>query len=340
MAPLHNDDSLFYKVFKAKYFPNGNVLDDNVKRNGSYAWKSILQSRSVLKSGSRRGIGNGSSVRIWGDNWLPRSSPGQVISPRNYFPADAKVSSLIDLPRRKWKERVINHVFLPLEASLILGIPLSLQAAQDKIIWPHTPSGIFSIRSAYHFLLTVHQGDTPSSSNNSTGPGLWNKIWDLPIPPKIRHFLWRASRDALPTKSNLRRRKVLVDPICDECHSSEEDIFHVIWNCPVAHQLWNNSPMFSQALIDRPSSFKDLFTLIMDSSSEELQCMFAIQAWLLWYHRNKGRAENVWDEVSSIPQRATHLLEEYSLPPRKCYPRSSSKTPDKMEPPFPGQVEN
>jgi hypothetical protein len=290
---LHNDDSLFYKVFKAKYFPNGNVLDDNVKRNGSYAWKSILQSRTVLKSGARWRIGNSSSVRIWGDNWLPRSSPGQVISPRNYFPADAKVSSLIDLPRREWKERVINHVFLPLEAGLIQGMPLSHQAAQDKLIWPHTPSGIFSVRSAYHFLLTAHQGDTPSSSNNNTGPGLWNKIWDLPIPPKIRHFLWRASRDALPTKCNLRRRKVLVDPTCDECHRSEEDIFHVVWNCPVSHQLWNNSPMFSQVLFDRPSSFKDLLTLIMGSFSEELQCLFAIQAWLLWYRRNKGRAENV-----------------------------------------------
>ncbi|GMY30326.1 uncharacterized mitochondrial protein AtMg00310-like [Fagus crenata] len=130
---------------QAKYFPSGNILDDNVKSNGSYAWRSIIQSRYVLKSGSRWRIRNGSSVLIWGDNWLPGSSPGKVISPRNYFPADAKVSSLIDMPRRAWKERVINHVFMPLEASLILGIPLSRQATQDKIIWPHTPSGIFTV---------------------------------------------------------------------------------------------------------------------------------------------------------------------------------------------------
>ena len=214
---LHNDNSLFYKVFKSRFFSSGSILEDNVKTNGSYAWKSILQAQSVVKLGSRWRIGNGSSIRIWGDNWLPGSSPGQVISPRNYFPVDAKVSSLIDPIKMEWKECMINHVFLPLKANLILGISLSHHPAQDKIIWPHTPIGTFFIRSAYHFLLNNHYGDRPGPSNSSSSLGLWKKIWDFPIPPKIRHFLWRACREALPTKSNLRRQKILVDPICDEC---------------------------------------------------------------------------------------------------------------------------
>ena len=35
---LHKTDSLFYKVFKSKYFPNCSILDDEVKLKGSYAW--------------------------------------------------------------------------------------------------------------------------------------------------------------------------------------------------------------------------------------------------------------------------------------------------------------
>ena len=246
-----------------------------------------------------------SNWALGGDNWLPGSSPGQVISPRNYFPVDAKVSSLIDPIKMEWKECVINHVFLPLEANLILGIPLNHHPAQDKIIWPHTPTGTFSVRSTYHFLLNNHYGDRPGPSNSSSSSGLWKKIWDFPIPPKIRHFLWRACREALPTKSNLRRRKILVDPVCDECQSSEEDILQVVWNCPVIQQVWHNSFVSNRDHIVRPSSFTDLLISILDSTAEEFQCLFAIQTWLLWFRRNKGRADNEWDEVSSIPLRAS-----------------------------------
>ena len=39
---IHNKDTLMYKVFSAKYFPNGSVLDAPVHPKSSYAWKSIL----------------------------------------------------------------------------------------------------------------------------------------------------------------------------------------------------------------------------------------------------------------------------------------------------------
>ena len=138
-------------------------------------------------------------------------------------------------------------------------------------------------------------------------------------------------------KSNLRRRKILVDPICDECHSMEEDILHVVWNCPVSHQSWNNSPIINKVMINRPSSFKDLLILILDTPSEELQCLFAIQAWLLWFRCNKGQAKNVWDEVSSIPQRATHLFQDYSLLPRTTTPNTHPKPRIKWSPPLRGK---
>ena len=56
---LHNTDSLFYKVFKAKYFPNGSIMDEDVKGGGSYAWQSILKVREVINLGSIWQIGDG-----------------------------------------------------------------------------------------------------------------------------------------------------------------------------------------------------------------------------------------------------------------------------------------
>ena len=45
---LHNKQSLFYKVFKARFFPNTSIMEASNSKLGSYAWKSILVGREVI----------------------------------------------------------------------------------------------------------------------------------------------------------------------------------------------------------------------------------------------------------------------------------------------------
>ena len=54
-------ESLFYKVFKTKYFPNGTIFDAKAS-SGSYAWKSILRARKVISMGARWQVGDGSQI--------------------------------------------------------------------------------------------------------------------------------------------------------------------------------------------------------------------------------------------------------------------------------------
>ena len=41
-------------------------------------------------------------------------------------------------------------------------------------------------------------------SENSRMQALWKAIWNLKCQSKIMHFMWRACRNILPTKFNLK----------------------------------------------------------------------------------------------------------------------------------------
>ena len=49
---IHQKETLLFKVFSAKYFPNGCVLDAPISPKWSYAWRSILQARDVINKGA------------------------------------------------------------------------------------------------------------------------------------------------------------------------------------------------------------------------------------------------------------------------------------------------
>ena len=64
--------------------------------NASYAWKSILKGRDVIKRGVAWRIGLGLSVQVWGDNWLPTKHNPKIISPVVAGGEGAKVGDFID----------------------------------------------------------------------------------------------------------------------------------------------------------------------------------------------------------------------------------------------------
>ena len=80
---LKDQSSLFYWVFKAKYFPKGSIFEASAA-TGSYAWQSILKSRKVISMGMRWRIGDGKSIDIYiyGENWLPGKGSARIVSPQ------------------------------------------------------------------------------------------------------------------------------------------------------------------------------------------------------------------------------------------------------------------
>ena len=93
---MHNPDSLCFRVFKARFFPNCSILDAKESNSRSYAWKSILSARDVIKKGMIWRIRNGQAVRIKEDKWLPVRPSRVILSPLPSVMAETKVNSLIN----------------------------------------------------------------------------------------------------------------------------------------------------------------------------------------------------------------------------------------------------
>ena len=206
-----NPDSLVHKVFKAKYFTGSTFMEAQMGKRPSYIWRSILSAREVITRGSRWVIGNGRRVHIWNDRWLPVADTYKVISPKVQIRGGVEmVLGLMDDEGRGWNAELIRTIFLPHEAEVILGIPITPMAPEDSQVWTKTPNGTFSINSAYkvaYKMLKEAKSKNHSSecSDNSKMQALWKAIWNLKCQSKIKHFMWRAGRNILPTKHGLKQ---------------------------------------------------------------------------------------------------------------------------------------
>ena len=99
------------------------------------------------------------------------------------------------------------------EWAAILNIisSISFTHETDNIAWRWSESGLFTVKSLYQFL--NFRGVQPTTTL------LW---WKLPVPPKIRAFMWLTNKNKILTKSNLHRRRWTGDLTCLFCMELED----------------------------------------------------------------------------------------------------------------------
>lgn len=111
----------------------------------------------------------------------------------------------------------MKNLFSKSECELISRMPHSIIKNSNKLAWRCTVDGKFSIMSAYNLQVDLMDSTKGQSSNSTTLADLWSKLWKLKIPNAVKVFLWKASHEALPTKLNLFKRKVVDLPDCPIC---------------------------------------------------------------------------------------------------------------------------
>ena len=116
-------------------------------------------------------------------------------------------------------------------------------------------------------------------SNPDTSKWLWNGIWKLKVPNKVRHFMWRASSESLPTNFNLCSRHILPDNNCALCEDHPEDVLHCLWLCDYAKSIWLSDRNFSSPRNQVFRSFRDLVSFILAEFSSTDAALFSMIAW-------------------------------------------------------------
>jgi ribonuclease HI len=216
-----------------------------------------------------------------------------------------------------WDEELVRSLFLQIDAERILRIPLSPNLQGDFVAWNKTKNYAFSVRSAYHlewdhqFGHTIRRRDGQGAAQINP---VWEIMWKLNIPSKVKIFLWKALHGVLPGMAILADRHIKVAPQCPVCKLGPEDINHIMFSCKRAKEVWSELGLMEeieQAMkVDRSGSVVLEHILrspkkeIVDIGKVHSHEIIAVASWYIWWQRR----EFVKGEIVSPPKNTAFAI--------------------------------
>ncbi|KAL0292279.1 UNVERIFIED_CONTAM: hypothetical protein Sradi_6995400 [Sesamum radiatum] len=157
---------------------------------------------------------------------------------------------------------------------------------------------------------------SPSSSSNLVN-GIpnsenWKFVWNRAVPRKTMMFCWKVCHNALPTLSNLARRKVDVCNFCPVCSKEDETLSHVLSECNFARQIWALSHLPHQILSAPHQNCAEWIKNCCKSLLSPEANLFVTICWNIWNHRNKCLMESSRSHPMEILSQAIIHLSEFT----------------------------
>ena len=175
--------------------------------------------------------------------------------------------------------------------------------------------------------------DGPSSSDLSLTKKVWRGIWNLRIPNRVKSLLWRVGSKALPTRVNLRKRKILTDDSCPHCNLDKETSFHALWSCSCLYPVWKVHFSWLTKLAMKCTSLLDVIQLSQDHNN--LMELFALTVALIWAGSNQIRIGEKALPIEKINSTALENLQEFQLASSTPHCAPPTIKPAKWSPPPP-----
>ena len=105
-------ESLCTKVLRNKYKVSDHWLRQQQTKGASPVWKAIAKARDLINQGVCYLVGDGNSINVWKDLWIPWS---QNFKPTPIVPGEDQepmlVSNLIHPSTRRWKVDLLINLF-------------------------------------------------------------------------------------------------------------------------------------------------------------------------------------------------------------------------------------
>lgn len=90
--------------------------------------------------------------------------------------------------------------------------------------------------------LKQKQVDDQRGSSSRVGQQNWNFVWKLKVPKKVKHFIWRALHNSLPTFVELEHRRITPQTLCAVCGHEGESTLYILCDFHFARQYWALAP--------------------------------------------------------------------------------------------------
>ena len=329
---LTKPSGLLAKILIGKYCHSASFLDCKVSNNASHGWRGICIGRDLLKTQLGRAIGTGKDTRIWQDPWISLSKPVTPMGPATQTSHDLTVADLICPFSNSWiKEKI--QLLLPEYEAEILEIRPSKRGAQDRFIWLLTKSGDYSAKSGY---LAANIQEEKLSQSPPTFEFDWlREIWNIKTSPKIKLFLWKAMKQALPTGENLKSRGINLAAVCPHC-GEEETNTHQFFHCSYAMSIWEKAPFKISFSSPRISSLRKglesskLLINLPPTGLGEVPLLPWI-LWTIWTSRNKQIFEQKQISESDALSQAISQAREWSVAQLVSTQSPQQRLPDQID---------
>ncbi|XP_056690135.1 uncharacterized protein [Spinacia oleracea] len=95
-------NSLLQGVLKPRYYKHTDFIEARRGFDPSYTWRSIWGAKSLLLDGLKWRVGNGTSIKVWDDSWIPGEGNVVVPTPLVDSNTELRVSDLIDADTGYW----------------------------------------------------------------------------------------------------------------------------------------------------------------------------------------------------------------------------------------------
>ena len=119
---------------------------------------------------------NGSSIRIWRDQWIPRETSLAVLGKKHHNRL-RWVSELIDQHINTWNMQTVDELFHSPDVEEILKLKLPLRGQMDFVAWHYEKSGIFQSKVLTGWAMVCNTRRTKHPAHHQMEIGLYGIIF-------------------------------------------------------------------------------------------------------------------------------------------------------------------